>query len=189
VTEIAPPSVEAGTRSARWLVAPLLAFACVAVVTGVVARWQVGGDRGTYFDLFFSDPIHMKTWLATTAIALALFQLMTASWIFRKLPWPRPAWVPPLHRWSGRIAFLLTLPIAYHCIFRLGFQEGTARTLAHSLAGASVYGAFASKILIVRLHRFPGWVLPAAGGFLFAALIAVWYSSALWFLDLVGAEL
>ena len=59
--------------------------------------------------------------------------------------------------------------------------------LAHSLAGTAVYGAFAAKISIVRLHRFPWWALPAAGGFLFAALIAVWYSSALWLFHLLGA--
>jgi Family of unknown function (DUF6529) len=40
--------------------------------------------------------------------------------------------------------------------------------LAHSLFGCAVYGAFAAKITIVRLHRFPGWVLPSAGGLLFA---------------------
>jgi Family of unknown function (DUF6529) len=38
----------------------------------------------------------------------------------------------------------------------------------------------------VRLHRFPVWVLPTAGGLLFAVLMAVWYTSALWFFRLVG---
>jgi mono/diheme cytochrome c family protein len=35
-------------------------------------------------------------------------------------------------------------------------------------------------VTIVRLRRFPPPVLPAAGGLLFAVLIGVWYSSALW---------
>ena len=108
-------------------------------------------------------------------------QLFTAAWIFRKLPWRRPAWVPGLHRWTGRLAFAFTLPVAYHCIFQLGFQSGDDRVLAHSLLGSAVYGAFAAKVLIVRLHRFPPWVLPAAGGLLFGVLVAVWYTSALWF--------
>jgi hypothetical protein len=30
------------------------------------------------------------------------------------------------------------------------------------------------------------WVLPTAGGFLFSMLVAVWYTSAIWFFDLVG---
>ena len=61
--------------------------------------------------------------------------------------------------------------------------------LAHSLIGCAVYGAFAAKVLIVRLHRFPGWVLPTAGGLLFSTLIAVWYTSAVWFFDQVGLGL
>jgi mono/diheme cytochrome c family protein len=52
--------------------------------------------------------------------------------------------------------------------------------LAHSLLGCAVYGAFASKVTIVRLHRFPRPVLPLAGGLLFAVLIGVWYTSAVW---------
>jgi hypothetical protein len=41
-------------------------------------------------------------------------------------------------------------------------------------------------VSIVRLHRFPGWVLPIAGGLLFAALLGVWHTSALWFFRTVG---
>ena len=72
------------------------------------------------------------------------------------------------------------LPVAYHCIFKLGFQHPDARVLAHSLLGCAVYGAFAAKVTILRLHRFPMPVLPVAGGLLFATLIGVWYTSALW---------
>jgi hypothetical protein len=189
MAEAIQPSPPAGTRSGRWLVLPLLVLALVAVLVGLLARSQAGSPKGTYFDFFFSDPIHMKAWLASAALALGLFQLFTAAWIFRKLPWRRPAWIPPLHRWSGRLAFVLTLPIAYHCIFRLGFQGGTARTLTHSLAGSAFYGAFAAKVLIVRLHRYPWWVLPSAGGLVFAALVAAWYSSALWFFRAVGVDI
>jgi hypothetical protein len=60
------------------------------------------------------------------------------------------------------------------------------RVLAHSLLGCAVYGAFAAEVLIVRLHRFPMWVLPTAGGLLFSMLAAVWYTSAVWFFHLVG---
>ena len=41
----------------------------------------------------------------------------------------------------------------------------------------------------VRLHRFPYWVLPTAGGLLFGTLIAVWYTSALWFFRTIGVDL
>ncbi|CAN5121530.1 hypothetical protein BH18ACT12_BH18ACT12_08560 [soil metagenome] len=52
--------------------------------------------------------------------------------------------------------------------------------LAHSLLGCAVYGAYAAKVTIVRLRHFPVPVLPIAGGTLFAVLIGVWYTSAVW---------
>ena len=176
------------TRSAAWLLVPLAGFAVVSLLAGFLAEAEL--DRsGGYFDLFFSDTLHLKVWLASAAVALGLVQLFTAAWIFRKLPWPRPAWIPGVHRWSGRLAFVLTVPVAYHCIFKLGFQSGDDRVLAHSLLGCAFYGAFTAKVLVVRLHRFPGWVLPTAGGMLFAVLVAVWYTSAVWFFRLAGVDL
>ena len=165
-------------RSSRWLAAPLVAFALGALTAGVLAAHDPR-SKG-YFQLFFSDPLHLKAAFATAAVVLACFQLFTAAWIFRKLPWDKPAWVNPVHRWSGRLAFVVTLPVAYHCIFKLGFRSPTTRVLAHSLFGCAVYGAFAAKVTIVRLHRFPRLVLPLAGGLLFAVLIGVWYTSAIW---------
>ena len=173
----APPAAPA-TRSWRWLAAPFLAFALVSLTAGLLARHQPR-SKG-YFRLFFSDPAHLKAGFATAAVALGCFQLFSAAWIFRKLPWRKPAWINPAHRWSGRLAFVCTLPVAYHCIFKLGFRSADTRALVHSLLGCGVYGAYASKVTIVRLHRFPKPVLPLAGGFLFAVLIAVWYSSAIW---------
>ena len=170
----APPQ----QRSYRWLAAPLAAFALVALTAGLLAAHDPR-SKG-YFRLFFEDPIHLKAGFATAVVVLACFQLFTAAWIFRKLPWSKPAWVNPVHRWSGRLAFALTLPVAYHCIFKLGFQDPSTRVLAHSLFGCAVYGAFASKVTIVRLHNFPRWVLPTAGGLLFAVLIGVWWTSAVW---------
>ena len=170
----APPE----QRSYRWLAAPLAAFALVALTAGLLAAHDPR-SKG-YFRLFFEDPIHLKAGFATAVVVLACFQLFTAAWIFRKLPWSKPAWVNPVHRWSGRLAFVLTLPVAYHCIFKLGFQHPSTRVLAHSLFGCAVFGAFASKVTIVRLHNFPRWVLPTAGGLLFAVLVGVWWTSAVW---------
>jgi len=176
--EIAAAPPAPSTRSYRWLAAPLLAFALAALTAGLLAKHEPR-SKG-YFRLFFSDPIHLKAGFATAAVVLACFQLFTAAWIFRKLPWPKPAWVNPVHRWTGRLAFACTLPVAYHCIFKLGFRDPSTRVLAHALLGCAVYGAFAAKVTIVRLHRFPRLVLPVAGGLLFAFLIGAWYTSALW---------
>jgi cytochrome c553 len=174
----APAPAAPARRSYRWVVVPLAAFALVALTAGLLAHHDTR-SKG-YFRLFFSDPIHLKAAFATAAALLACFQVITAAWIFRKLPWSKPAWVNPAHRWSGRLAFACTLPVAYHCIFKLGLRTPTTRVLVHSLLGCAVYGAFAAKITIVRLRRFPTPVLPIAGGVLFAVLIGVWYSSAVW---------
>ena len=167
----------------------LAGFAVVSL-PGRLPRGRASSTGGGYFDLFFSDTIHLKVWLATAAVAARRSRSFSRlPGIFRKLPWRRPWWIPGVHRWTGRLAFLLSLPVAYHCIFLLGFQSGDDRVLAHSLLGCAFYGAFAAKVLVVRLHRFPVWVLPTAGGLLFAVLIALWYTSAVWFLRLAGVGL
>lgn len=176
----AAPAPPLERRSPRWLAAPIVVFAVFALTAGVLAR-EIGGPRGEYFDLFFSDTIHMKAWLASLALAFGLFQLFSAAWIFGKLPWRKPSWVNAAHRWSGRLAFVFVLPVAYHCIFQLGFQTGTTRSYTHSLLGSAFFGAYAAKITIVKLRRFPVLVLPIAGGILFTVLLAVWWTSSLWF--------
>jgi Family of unknown function (DUF6529) len=192
VTSIAAPAPPPARRSVRWVLLPLTVAALVAVAVGLVARWQStssGRAEGGYFDLFFSDPIHLKAWFATAAGVLACFQLFTAAWMYRKLPLTRNPIVNVVHRWSGRAAFVCTLPVAYHCLFKLGFQGDDDRVLVHSLLGCVFYGAYAAKVLIVKMKRYPVWVIPTAGGFLFTSLVTVWYTSAFWFFSLVGEGL
>jgi uncharacterized protein DUF6529 len=145
--------------------------------------------NSTYMDIVtsvFSTAIMGKVWLATIAAFFALIQIATASRIYGKLPrLIRGRYfgvkIGSIHRWSGRIAFLFTLPVAFHCIFILGFQTHSTRVLVHSVLGSFFYGVFAVKVLIVRDHSLPGWVLPVAGGTLFTFLIALWATSGLWY--------
>jgi hypothetical protein len=173
-------------RSAQWVLLPLAVGALVALTVGLIAKTQQDSSPSGYFQLFFSDPIHLKAWFATAAAVLAFVQLVTAAWIFRRIPIDKPPWVNAVHRWSGRLLFLCTLPVAYHCVFKLGFQTGDDRVLVHSLVGSAFFGAYAAKVLIVKMKRYPVWVIPTAGGLLFTTLIVVWYTSALWFFQLVG---
>jgi hypothetical protein len=175
----------------RLLVRPLLLFASVALVIGLVAsRTDVKPYRTPFFRLFFSDPLHMKAWLTTAALLLGLGQLVTAARIYGNLRFrPEGRFYPLLHRWSGRAAVLLTLPAAYHCIFKLGFGTYDARVLIHSLLGASFYGAFFAKVLIVRTSGYPGWLLPMAGGTLFGTLMVLWITSAFWLFYTLGVSL
>ena len=127
----------------------------------------------------------LKAQLATGMLGLALAQLTLALWMYRRLPGAgaAPPPVPVLHRVGGATLFLLSLPVAVHCIFAYGVQLGDPRVAVHSVAGCFFYGAFAAKVLIVRSRRLPGWALPVAGGLLVTLIVVMWYSSALWYFD------
>ena len=84
------------------------------------------------------------------------------------------------------MAFLLTLPVAYHCLWALGFQSFTTRQLVHSILGCAFYGVFTTKMLMLRSARLPGWALPVTGGLLAAVLTGLWLTSSLWFFTNVG---
>src|SRR3984893_11393995 len=187
-------NIDGGRRRStgpRLFVRPLLLFASVALVIGFVAvRTDVEPYKTPFFRLFFSNTLHMKAWLTTAAFLLGLGQLLTAARIYGKLRFPPEGRLYPLlHRWSGRAAILLTVPAAYHCIFKLGFGTYDARAFIHSLLGASFYGAFSAKVLIVRTSGYPGWALPMAGGVLFAILMVLWFTSAFWLFGTHGVSL
>jgi hypothetical protein len=143
--------------------------------------------NSTYTDIVtsvFSSTIAAKAWFATAAIVLALVQILSAARIFGKLKPVIPLgypWIGRIHRWSGRLAFVCTLPVAFHCIFILGFRSTDGRVLAHSIMGSFVYGVFAVKVFFVRERKAPSWTLPLVGGTLFAVLITLWSTSAYWY--------
>ena len=170
------------------LVLPLVLVAFVAITVGFVASKTVRQPYETpFFHLFFSDTLHMKAWLITAALLLALGQLLTALRIYEVLQFPpKGRFYHVVHRWSGRAAILLTLPAAYDCIFLLGFETNDTRVYIHSLLGSCLYGALVAKVLIVRSKGFQGWALPLAGGVLFCILLGLWLTSAFWFFSTVG---
>ena len=147
----------------------------------------VASVSGTYSNAVmwvFSTTIAGKVWLATAAVILAVVQVSTGARIFGKLqrivPFGRP-YVNRVHRWSGRLAVLLTLPVAFHCIFILGFQTTSARVLAHSILGSFVYGVFTVKVFFVHDRMHPRWVLPVVGGTMASVLAGLWLTSAFWY--------
>jgi Family of unknown function (DUF6529) len=132
----------------------------------------------------FSSTIAFKAWFATAAVALAIVQVLTASRMWGKLQRVIPLSFPVakrIHRWSGRIAFLCTLPVFFHCVFILGFQTPSARVAIHSTVGTLLYGVFAAKLLVIREKGYPHWVLPVAGGAMATMLLVLWVTSSLWF--------
>ena len=134
--------------------------------------------------LGFKDTISMKVWLASVSLLFGLVQLGSALWMYGRLPLAgAPAWIGSAHRISGRLAFLFSLPVAYHCLYQLAFQDTTTRVLLHSVLGCLFYGAFITKVVVVRSHNLPGIALPVAGGLVFSTLVAVWLTSGLWFIS------
>jgi hypothetical protein len=147
--------------------------------------------RKPIFLLGFSGMLQMKAWLTTGALLLVVIQLLTAMWMWGRLPGQQscPSWVPVVHRWSGTIAFCVSLPVAFHCIWSLGFSTATPRVIAHSAAGCLFYGAYAAKMAGLRLRGLPGWALPVLGGIVFSLFVVLWTTAALWLFTRNGIPL
>jgi Family of unknown function (DUF6529) len=173
--------------AANWVIAAFLVGAAVSVALGVYGRAHDPTGE-TVAELFFAGQLQMKAWLATVAVLLAVFQLLSALRLYGKLKVPRrfPAWLPDAHRLAGIGAFLFSLPVAYHCLWSLGFEtDSGARVVVHGLAGCAFYGAFSAKVLLVRVKDAPAWALPVAGGLIFTTLVAIWLTSSYWFFTTV----
>ncbi len=178
------------TATARGRLTGILAAgAAVAVGLGVYGRLHDPSGR-SLVTLFFTKTITLKAWLATAVIVLAILQLLGALRMWGKLgSGTGPAWIGIAHRFSGTLAFFLAIPVAYHCLWALGFDSSEPRVLIHSLAGCFFFGAFAAKILAVRSKRLPSWTLPVLGGAVFTALVTIWLTSSLWFFSQNGLGL
>ncbi len=163
-----------------------LVGAAIALTLGIYANAH-SPSSDLVITLGFTNTITMKVWLTTIAVCFALVQLVSALWMYGRLPvGAAPSWLGDVHRISGRLAFLISLPVAYHCLYQLGFQHSSARVLLHSILGCLFYGAFAAKVLIVRSRGLPGSALPLAGGLVFVLLVYVWLLSGLWYIDYFG---
>lgn len=180
------PAPVASNRGAMAILVPVLVGAAVAVALGVFGRVH----EPQFFSVSvagFSSGTAVKSWLATLAIALAIFQLVSAFIMYRLTPGGRaPSWIAPAHVWSGRLAVLASVPVAVHCLYALGFQSGDSRVFFHSLFGCFFYGVFVTKMMLLTRRNLRPWVIPVAGGLLFFVLVYVWLTSALWFFDTTG---
>jgi hypothetical protein len=170
--------------------AALLLGAAVAVTIGVYAKVHDPALKPLFL-AGFSGMLQMKTWLATVALVFVLVQLITALWMWGRLPGAgsAPEWITPAHRWSGSLAFVVSIPVALHCVWSLGFESTTTRALLHGIFGCAFYGAFAAKMLALRLRGVPGWAIPVLGGLVFTLFVLVWLTSALWFFTRSGVPL
>ncbi len=174
--------------------APLIVAVAVgiAVTVGLGVYGRLHDPTGSAISIAgFSSGLAAKAWLASAAFLLAIVQLVSAMVMYGRFPGVRraPSWIGGLHRWSGRVAVLVTVPVAVHCLYALGFADYEPRVLAHSVLGCFFYGAFATKMLVLRIERAPGWALPLAGGLVFTGLTGLWLTSSLWFFGTSGLVL
>jgi hypothetical protein len=184
------------TTSPRNLAVPLAGFvagAVVALLVGVFGKVHDPTLAGTT-TFGFRTVIDMKVVLSVVIGVLAVLQLVGALWIYGKLGTSAPSWAGTAHRLSGSVAVALIMVVAYHCLWALGLETGTfaagepvpTRTVVHGVLGCILIGAVVVKVVAVRSRRAPGWFLPVAGGLLFALIVAVVLTSAVWYIGANG---
>ena len=186
----------ADTTAPKSLAVPLAAFASgavVALLVGVFGRVHDPTLDATT-TLGFRTVIEMKVVVSTLVGVLAVLQVVGALWIYGKLGIRAPSWLGTAHRITGTVTLVLAVFVAYHCLWALGLESGTlengdevpTRTVVHGVLGCAVIGAVVVKVAAVRSKRAPGWFLPVAGGLLFALLVLVVLTSAVWYVDAKG---
>jgi hypothetical protein len=172
-----PPRAQAGSGL---LVVFILVGAAVSLALGVFGRFH--GISSVPTTLGFPDVISMKVSLATATAVLGVVQVVTALRMYGRIGRGSPSAATAVtHRVSGVLAVLVSLPVAFSCLWALGFGTYSVRVLAHSLAGCAFYGVFVAKMLTLSSRRVPAWALPLLGGLLFTILVVLWLTSALWF--------
>ena len=181
-------TADAPPGAVRPILGMLVFGAAVSVALGVYGNLHE--PRGVAINVAgFSGPLQVKVWLTTAAFSLAIVQLLSAFAMYGKVPgFEAGDGTARLHRWSGRLAFLFTVPVAMHCLYALGFQDNDTRTMVHSLLGCTFFGAFTAKMLSLTKEGMPGWLLPLLGGTVFAVLTGLWLSSAYWFFTTTGIQ-
>jgi hypothetical protein len=99
--------------------------ALIAVALGALVAFALGVFGKVHEPQFFSVSVSgfssgtaVKAWLATLAVVLALFQVVSAFAMYRLIPGGNaPSWIGTAHVWSGRLAVLVSVPVAVHCLY------------------------------------------------------------------------
>jgi hypothetical protein len=184
------------TNAKKGMAIPLTAFAAgavVALLVGVFGKVHDPSLDGTT-TLGFDTVIDMKVVVSTIIGVLAVLQVIGALCLYGKLGIKPPSWLGTAHRIGGTVTLVLSVFVAYHCLWALGLESGTledgekvpTRAVVHGVLGCAVFGAIVVKLVAVRSRRAPGWFLPVAGGLLFALLIVVILTSAVWYIGEEG---
>ena len=149
---------------------PLAAFATggvVALLVGVFGKVHDPSLDGTT-TLGFDTVIDMKVVVSTVIGVLAVLQVIGALCIYGKLGVKAPSWLGTAHRIGGTVVLVLTVFVAYHCLWALGLESGN---LDRRREGANADGRARCPRLRCRwCHRGEGgrgsveagpWLVPA----------------------------
>jgi hypothetical protein len=138
------PSPRTGAGTA-WFLGFVLVGAAVSVALGVYGHQHTPTGR-SIVTFGFPTLLQMKVWLATAALVFACVQVVTALRIYGRLgSWPGARMAARIHRMSGVIAVALSLPVAFHCLWSLGYGTYSTRVLVHSVMGRAFYGVFVTR--------------------------------------------
>lgn len=154
-------------------------LATTAVVLGLAAAHTPAGYALILAG--FPSALAAKSWLATAVALLVLAQVSTAAGMWGRLGTGAASWSAPVHRWAGRLAVAVSVPVAVHCVYAAGLSTASPRVVVHAVLAGAAYGAFVTKMLLLSRPSRAAWALPVLGGLFAATLIGVWLTSALWF--------
>ncbi|MFT7609010.1 MAG: hypothetical protein ACI9MX_002080 [Candidatus Aldehydirespiratoraceae bacterium] len=164
------------------LAVPFAAGGATAVALGIYSSVHEATGRSLLFSGFESTA-SWKSALASVVVILFMMQVSLGLRMVGRVGGVRPVapWARDLHRLVGTLAFGLSIPVVFHCLWALGFQTTDSRVSTHSILGCVAYGLYVTKILSARRPDRPEWALPVTGAFLGITMIVVWWSAALTF--------
>jgi hypothetical protein len=167
------------TRPAA-LAVPLAAGAATALALGLYASLHDATGRDFVVTGFRSSAA-WKSAFASVTVFLFLMQMSLGLRITGRIGprRPPPSWATDVHRLIGTIAFGISIPVVFHCIWTLGYVTTDSRVATHSLLGCLAYGAYVANVLSARADDELRWAWPGLGVVLGVLMTVVWWSSAL----------
>ena len=159
---------------------PLAAGASTALALGIYAAAHEPTGRD-FVLMGFATASAWKSAFASITMFLFVMQISLGLRITGRVG-PRqapPPWTTDLHRLLGTVAFGLSIPVVFHCVWTLGYRSGDSRLVVHSIFGCIAYGFYVVKILAVRRDDLAPWAVPLTGSLLGIAMLVAWWTSAL----------
>ncbi len=128
--------------------------------------------------------ITLKVAGASVAFVLVALQALTMYQLFgRGRPFPAsPRTLMTWHRVEGFVLLCLFTLIGYQCVTRLKVDWSQPRVALHAVSATVVFAALSAKVVLVRVFRHKGPLVPALGIALAAAALTTVATSVPWYL-------